>query len=553
MTSPQERAQHRYDVLIVGSGAAGLSLALRLDPSLSVAVLSKGPVCEGSTVYAQGGVAAVMDPAQDAVAAHVADTLGAGAGLCRPEAVEYAAASGPDAISWLLDLGVPFTREPNLDGPHPLHLTREGGHSRRRIVHAADATGQAIESTLVEHARARPGLDLLEHHVAVNLITTGWLGLPGNRCIGAYVLNEPEDRVEVFRARFVVLATGGASKVYLYTSNPDGATGDGIAMAWRAGCRVANMEFMQFHPTCLYHPQAKSFLITEAVRGEGGKLRLPDGSTFMERFDPRAELAPRDIVARAIDHEMKRLGLDCVYLDISHRPADFIESHFPTVLARCLEFGFDLRREPVPVVPAAHYTCGGVVTDLQARTDVDALYAIGETAWTGLHGANRMASNSLLECLVFARAAQRDIEQRLGEPAPEVEIPPWDESRVRDSDENVVVSHNWDELRRFMWDYVGIVRTTKRLRRAEHRAELLLREIDEFYSHFRVTADVIELRNLVQVAELIIRCALSRHESRGLHYTLDYPETDPRLDGVDTILDPPRRLSAGILGVAAEG
>ncbi|OOG27221.1 L-aspartate oxidase [Thioalkalivibrio denitrificans] len=539
MTPSQARPRaHHHDVLIIGSGAAGLGLALRLAPQRRVAVLSKGPITEGSTFYAQGGVSAVLDD-RDSLDAHVQDTLNAGMGLCVEPVVRHTVERGPASIRWLMELGVPFTEETLPDGRSQLHLTREGGHSFRRVVHAADATGRAIEDTLVGQARRHPKIDLFEQHIAVDLVTTAKLGRPGpNRCVGAYVLDRA-DGVEIFQASCVVLATGGASKVYLYSSNPDSATGDGIAMAWRAGCRVANMEFMQFHPTCLYHPRAKSFLISEAVRGEGGRLLLPDGTPFMERFDPRAELAPRDIVARAIDHEMKRLGADYVYLDISHKPADFIRSHFPTIHEHCLKFGFDMTREPLPVVPAAHYTCGGVVTDLRARTDLEGLYAIGETAYTGLHGANRMASNSLLECLVFAQAAADDI--LAGEPQPrgDLDIPPWDESRVTDSDEEVVVSHNWDELRRFMWDYVGIVRTTKRLQRARHRVDLLMAEIDEYYSNFRVTNDLLELRNLVLVADIIIRCALSRHESRGLHYTLDHPERDPNLDGVPTVVAPP--------------
>jgi len=537
MRNPQANsAFHAHDVLVIGSGAAGLSLALRLAEDLSVAVLSKGPLTEGSTMYAQGGVSAVMGE-NDSYESHITDTLDAGAGLCDPDVVRYACEHGTAAIEWLIDEGVPFSRE-KTDKGVSLHLTREGGHSHRRVVHAADSTGQAIETTLVGQARAHSNLDLYEQFIAIDLITTGKLKGTPNRCIGAYVLNRRTGRVEIFRARFVVLATGGASKVYLYTSNPDTATGDGIAMAWRAGCRVANMEFMQFHPTCLYHPKAKSFLITEAVRGEGGQLLLPNGERFMPRFDNRGELAPRDIVARAIDHEMKRLGLESVFLDISHKPADFIKQHFPTVYAKCLEFGFDMTQEPIPVVPAAHYTCGGVMTDLDGKTDIDGLYAIGETAYTGLHGANRMASNSLLECLVFAKGARDHIMAHRDEPAVEIEIPPWDESRVTDSDELVVVSHNWEELRHFMWDYVGIVRTTKRLQRAKSRVDLLLHEIDEYYSNFRVTNDLIELRNLALVADLIIRSALSRKESRGLHYTLDYPETDRKLDQVPTVLEP---------------
>ncbi|SEP99890.1 L-aspartate oxidase [Ectothiorhodospira magna] len=532
------------DVLIIGSGAAGLTLALHLAAQQRVAVLSKGPVNEGSTFYAQGGVSAVLDR-HDSLEAHVQDTLDAGAGLCDEAAVRHTVAHGPESIQWLLDLGVPFTYEPTTDGRVQLHLTREGGHSHRRVVHAADATGKAIENTLVEQVRRHPNIALFEHHIAVDLITSIKLGLVGpRRCLGAYVLDLESHRVEIFAAPSVVLASGGASKVYLYSSNPDGATGDGIAMAWRAGCRVANMEFMQFHPTCLFHPQAKSFLISEAVRGEGGRLLLPDGTPFMERFDPRGELAPRDIVARAIDHEMKRLGADCVYLDISHKPADFIRSHFPNIYKHCLEYGFDMTQDPLPVVPAAHYTCGGVMTDLAARTDLDGLYAVGEVAYTGLHGANRMASNSLLECLVFARSAAQDMGRRQPEPVPLAQIPAWDESRVTDSDEEVVVAHNWEELRRFMWDYVGIVRTSKRLQRAQRRIELLQGEIHEYYSHFRVTNDLIELRNLALVAEIIIRSAQSRAESRGLHYTLDHPVTDPALTGRPTVVSPCPAITA---------
>ncbi len=526
-----------YDVLIMGSGAAGLSLALHLAKDAKVAVLSKGELTEGSTYYAQGGVSAVLDE-KDSFESHLEDTLDAGAGLCNIETVRYTVEKGPSVIKWLIDNGVHFTRDDNAKGTAHYHLTREGGHSQRRVIHAADATGQAIEITLLSKAKSEPNITLLEHHIAVDLITSQKLGLPNNRCYGAYVLNREVDEVETIRARSVVLATGGAGKVYLYTSNPDSSTGDGIAMAWRSGCRVANMEFIQFHPTCLYHPEAKSFLITEAVRGEGGHLLLPDGTRFMHRFDKRGELAPRDIVARAIDHEMKRLGAECLYLDISHKPADFIKTHFPTIYKRCLELGFDLTKEPIPVVPAAHYTCGGVMTDHAGHTDMEGLYAIGETAFTGLHGANRMASNSLLECLVFSSAARDDIITRLPTLPAIPKIPDWDESRVTDSDEMVVVSHNWDELRRFMWDYVGIVRSTKRLQRAQHRVEMLLQEIDDYYGHFRISNDLIELRNLTQAAALIIHSALRRKESRGLHYTLDYPETSDQKQPVNTVLVP---------------
>ncbi len=525
------------DVLVLGAGMAGLGVALRIAPQAQVAVVAKADLTQGSSLYAQGGVAAVLNEG-DSYAAHIEDTLQAGAGLCHADTVEFVVRNGPKAINWLIDQGVDFTRESGQAGT-PYHLTREGGHSHRRVIHAADATGRAMETTLESHARNHPNIRIFEHHIAVDLITSRKLGRSGpNRCLGAYVLDMGAGETCVFRARFVILATGGACKVYLYTSNPDTSTGDGIAMAWRAGCRVANMEFVQFHPTCLYHPQAKSFLISEAVRGEGGVLVLPDGTRFMPRHDDRAELAPRDIVARAIDFEMKRGGLDCVYLDISHKPAEFIRSHFPNIYQRCLELGFDMTRQPIPVVPAAHYTCGGVMTDLKARTDINGLYAVGECAFTGLHGANRLASNSLLECVVFAAAAAADIAAQLAAtPPPPENLPPWDESRVSDPDELVVVSHNWDELRHFMWDYVGIVRTTKRLERARHRASLLQEEIREYYSNFRIHSDLVELRNLAVVAELNIRSALARCESRGLHYTRDYPGLDAG-PARDTVLVP---------------
>src|SRR5690554_4144783 len=530
---------YRHDVLIIGSGAAGLAAALKLPGNLSIAVLSKGKLNSGSTYYAQDDVAAVLDET-DSIEAHVRDTLSAGAGLCREDAVQFTVANSKDAINWLLELGVPFTRntpEQELEQHYAYHLTREGGHSHRRIIHAADATGAAIFDTLLRHTRLRNNIRLLENQVAVDLISRQTSTGGERRCIGAYVLNTATGEVDTHAARFVILATGGAAKVYLYTSNPDGACGDGIAMAWRAGCRVGNLEFNQFHPTCLYHPQAKSFLITEALRGEGALLKLPNGERFMPRFDERAELAPRDIVARAIDHEMKRLGIDCVYLDISHKPADFIKAHFPTVHERCLQFGIDILREPIPVVPAAHYTCGGVVVDQAGRTDVPGLYAIGETSFTGLHGANRMASNSLLECFVYARSAAQDILRELPQVELPANLPQWDASQVTNSDEDVIIAHNWDELRRFMWDYVGIVRTDKRLMRAQHRVRLLLDEIDEFYSNYKVSRDLIELRNLAMVADLMIRSAMQRKESRGLHYTLDYP--DMLTEAVDTILVPP--------------
>ena len=538
--------QIESDILIIGTGAAGLSLALRLAHDYRISLISKGPLKEGSTLYAQGGVAAVL-ASDDSLESHVEDTLNAGAGLCDPDVVRYTVEHGAENIRWLLDMGIHFTTEHHNDS---LHLTREGGHSHRRIIHATDATGRVIETTLEQQVRQHPNITIYENHIAVDLITSAKLGHPVQRCLGAYLLDRQTNNIEVFRANHVVLATGGASKVYLYTSNPDTSTGDGIAMAWRAGCRVANLEFNQFHPTCLYHPRAKSFLITEAVRGEGGHLLLTDGTRFMPQFDPRAELAPRDIVARAIDHEMKRLGSDCVYLDISHKPVEFISEHFPNVYQRCLDFGIDMSKEPIPVVPAAHYTCGGVITDIHGHTDLPGLYAIGETAFTGLHGANRMASNSLLECLVFAQAASEHIQQgEHGQPIA-IPIPEWDISKVTDSDEEVVVSHNWDELRRFMWDYVGIVRTNKRLQRASRRAQLLLTEIQEYYGNFIVTNDLLELRNLAMVADLIIRSAMARKESRGLHYTLDYPDLDSSHPPANTILTPENYTSAASVASA---
>ncbi|MCF6456982.1 L-aspartate oxidase [Pseudoalteromonas sp. MMG024] len=510
------------DVVIVGSGAAGLTLALTLANHCHVTVLSKGPLTEGSTMYAQGGIAAVFDK-EDSVESHVEDTLAAGGGLCDRDAVHYTASNAKTCMKWLIEQGVPFDMDKNALGKERYHLTREGGHSHRRILHAADATGKAVQTTLIDRVKEHENILLLERYNAIDLITDEKLNNTGKRCHGLYVWNRITEQVEIISARFVALATGGASKVYLYTSNPDVSSGDGIAMAWRAGCRVANMEFNQFHPTSLYHPELQNFLITEAMRGEGAYLKRPDGSRFMPDFDERAELAPRDVVARAIDYEMKRLGANCVYLDISHKDKNFIIDHFPTIYAKCLSVGLDITKEAIPVVPAAHYTCGGVMTDFNGKTDLDNLYAIGEVAYTGLHGANRMASNSLLECIVFAQAAAKDIMAKLNSEHNAPNIPNWDESRVTNSDEEIVITHNWHELRLFMWDYVGIVRTTKRLERALRRIELLQQEIDEYYTNFRVSNNLLELRNLVQVSELIIRSALERKESRGLHYTLDYP------------------------------
>jgi len=520
----------KFDSLIIGSGLAGLSLALKLADRQKVAVITKKSLLDGASAWAQGGIAAVLSP-DDSWEHHIHDTEIAGAGLCDPDTTRYVVENGKTAINWLIQQGVPFSR----DEDNNYHLTREGGHSHRRIIHAADATGLAVQQSIAARVMAHPNITLLEQHIAIDLITGNKLGQRDNRCYGAYALNTVKDEIITIGAHSTILATGGAGKVYLYTTNPDTATGDGIAMGWRAGCRVANMEFIQFHPTCLYHPHAKSFLISEAVRGEGGILKLPDGTRFMPRHDERAELAPRDVVARAIDFEMKTHGLDCVYLDISHQSKAFLQQHFPNIYARCLELGIDITREPIPVVPAAHYTCGGIMVDLHGRTDVEQLYAIGETTHTGLHGANRLASNSLLECLVFAEAASVNI---LAQYPPEfAHLPEWDESQVTDADETVVISHNWAELRRFMWDYVGIVRTTKRLQRAQHRIQLLHEEINEYYNHFHVSADLLELRNLVLSADLIVQSALSRHESRGLHYSKDYPDTLPNAHA--SVLSPP--------------
>ena len=598
-----------FDTLIIGSGLAGLTLALKLADHQKVGIITKKSLLDGASNWAQGGIAAVLSP-EDSLESHIHDTVVAGAGLCDEATTRFVVEHGKEAIDWLIAQGVPFSKAATPQAGY--HLTREGGHSERRIIHAADRTGQAVQETLARRVLQHSNITVLEKYISVDLITavklghsdnrclgayalnslsdevitisaqntilatggsgkvytyttnpdtaTGdgiamaWragcrvaekyisvdlitavkLGRSDNRCLGAYALNSLSDEVITISAQNTILATGGSGKVYTYTTNPDTATGDGIAMAWRAGCRVANMEFIQFHPTCLYHPHAKSFLISEAVRGEGGILKLPDGTRFMPWHDKRAELAPRDVVARAIDFEMKKQGLDCVYLDISHQSVEFLQEHFPTIYARCLALGINISKEPIPVVPAAHYTCGGVMTDLDAKTDIPNLYAVGETAYTGLHGANRLASNSLLECLVFAEAAARDI--LAGAVKPAVTLPAWDESRVTDADEEIVISHNWAELRHFMWDYVGIVRTNKRLERAQHRIQLLQDEIQEYYANFHISADLLELRNLVTNAELIVSSALSRQESRGLHYSKDYPNTLP--DSAPTILTP---------------
>ena len=532
----------KFDVAIIGSGLAGLSVALHLAKTRKVVVISKRSMLDGASNWAQGGIAAVLDSG-DSHDQHISDTLIAGGGLCDEGATRFIVEHSREAIEWLIEQGVPFTRDETAELGY--HLTREGGHSQRRIIHAADATGHAVQVTLEQKARSHPNITVLENHCAIDVIKSDKLDVTAAspRCLGLYGQDVTTGKVKTLAADHTVLATGGAGKVYLYTTNPDTATGDGIAMAWRAGCRVANMEFIQFHPTCLYHPYAKSFLISEAVRGEGGVLKLPPeagaaaGKRFMLEHDERAELAPRDIVARAIDFEMKKRGLDYVELDISHQPPEFLKEHFPTIHARCLEFGIDITRQPIPVVPAAHYTCGGIVTDMNGRTDLPGLYAVGETAYTGLHGANRLASNSLLECLVLGRAAALHIEQQTKPKS--IALPAWDESRVTDADEEVVIAHNWDELRRFMWNYVSIVRTTKRLERAQHRIRLLREEIYEYYSNFRITSDLLELRNLVDVASLIVDSALSRRESRGLHFSQDYPETLPK--ALPTVLAPTRR------------
>ena len=525
---------HYFDVIIVGSGGAGLSLALSLPDHFNIAVLAKSTLTEASTFYAQGGVAAVLDET-DSIKQHIDDTMIAGADLCEMQAVAQTVKGGKPTVDFLLKHGVQFT----LDEQEQLHLTREGGHSQRRIIHAADATGRAISTTLVQRAEEKSNIHIFENYIAIDVITSQKLGLDEqhNRALGLYALDEKTEKVHTFLAPSTALACGGAMKAYLYTSNPDIATGDGIAMAYRAGCRVANMEFNQFHPTCLYHPQARSFLITEAMRGEGAYLRLPDGERFMLRFDERAELAPRDIVARAIDYEIKRLGIRHVWLDITHKPTEFITEHFPTLYARLLELGIDITQEMIPVVPAAHYTCGGVVVDEHSQTDIAGLYAIGETSYTGLHGANRMASNSLLECFVYGMSAAEHIENQFNPTHSTLDVPVWDDSQVMNPDEEVVILQNWDELRQTMWNYVGIVRSTKRLERALHRIEMLKKEITEYYHDYHVSKNLIELRNLVLVSEMIVRCAMQRKESRGLHFTLDYPELSSELR--KTILTPP--------------
>jgi len=512
---------HHFDLLIIGSGTAGLTLALKMAETARVAIISKGQLEEGASLYAQGGISVVLDEA-DSLQSHIDDTLAAGGGLCDESVVRFTVEHARSSIEWLIEQGVSFTRDDLTTETY--HLAQEGGHSHRRVIHSADATGRAVETTLLDKAKSHPNIALFPFHIGIDLITSQkHLGEQDNVCLGCYALDIHRDQPVTFCAPVTVMATGGAGKVYLYTSNPDVSTGDGIAMGWRAGCSIANMEFIQFHPTCLYHPKAKSFLISEALRGEGAKLKLADGTEFMASFHPQADLAPRDIVARAIDHEMKRLGQDCVYLDITHHSREFIAEHFPTIYERCLSFGIDISKEPIPVVPAAHYTCGGIVTDIHGRTTLPGLYAIGETAHTGLHGANRMASNSLLECLVFATSAAADIQQQ-NRLAYQGEIPDWDDSRVHPAKETIAISHNWDELRRFMWDYVGIVRSNNRLKQAQLRLNLLQQEVHEFYSQHHISSDLLELRNLADVAELIIRSALLRKESRGLHFNLDYPE-----------------------------
>ena len=527
------RPSSHHDVIVVGSGAAGLTAALALGERLRVLVVAKGSLTGGSTAWAQGGIAAVLD-AGDTFENHIRDTMIAGAGLNRRETVEFVIERAPHAIDRLVQLGVPFNTEAG-----ELHLTREGGHSHRRIVHVDDATGWAVQEALLKAAMANPNITLLPGRACIDLVTRRheqrYSG--SGRVWGVYALDEATGQVEAHTARATILATGGAGRVYQFSTAPRGATGDGIAMAWRAGARVGNMEFMQFHPTCLYNLDVKNFLITEAVRGEGGHLINPkSGHRYMPDYDERAELAPRDVVARANDAEIKRDGLDYVHLDISHQPPEFVKAHFPTIYEKLLGLGIDMTTQPIPVVPAQHYTCGGVMIDLAGRTDLPGLYAAGECTESGLHGANRLASNSLLECFVFGEAAAADILANwdsFAEPPP---VQAWDASRVTNSDEEVVIKQNWTEIRRFMWNYVGIVRTTKRLERAQHRIKMLTEEVNDYYGHFRVSTDLIELRNLLQTAELIVRSALRRKESRGLHYTLDYPDLLPQAK--DTVLVP---------------
>jgi len=514
------------DFLVLGSGIAGLTLALRAAEDGDVTIVTKRARADANTTWAQGGISAVLDPT-DSFEAHTADTLTAGAGLCKREIVELCVREGPARIADLVALGTRFTRTVDAEGNSHFELGREGGHTARRVVHAGDITGREVERALLEAAEAHPRIRFLEQHMAVDLITLSKFGGP-DVCVGAYVLDTQKAEVITMLARQTVLATGGAGKVYLYTSNPDVATGDGIAMAYRAGAEIANMEFYQFHPTVLYHPQAKSFLISEALRGEGGVLRLEDGTAFMKKHHPMADLAPRDVVSRAIDYEMKRTGEDCVWLDMTHHTADFLRQRFPNIHAECLRYGVDMTERPIPVVPAAHFCCGGVTTDAWGRTSIPGLWAVGEVSCTGLHGANRLASNSLLEGLVFGRRAAENLQAEAGH-GPWPEVPDWDIGKAAPSDEAVVVTQNWDELRRLMWNYVGIVRSNRRLQRAARRIALLQEEIREYYWNHLVTLDMLELRNIATVAELIVASALCRKESRGLHYTLDHQETEPAL------------------------
>jgi L-aspartate oxidase len=526
-----------YDFVVIGSGIAGLSFALQAAKHGPVAVITKRKGADTNTAWAQGGIACVMSD-EDSFELHVRDTLEAGAGLCDEKVVRTIVTEGPVRIQELVDLGLQFD-ERQVAGHREFDLGKEGGHSKRRVLHVRDVTGREIEETLLRELGRQSNVDLLENHMAVDLITAAKLGFAAeDRCLGVYVLDEKTVEVETIRSDRVVLATGGCGKVYLYTTNPDIATGDGVAMGWRAGAAIANMEFMQFHPTCLFHPEAKSFLISEAVRGEGGVLRNSRGEDFMKGYDPRGSLAPRDIVARAIDAEIKRSGAKCVFLDITHKSPEFIRERFPHIYETCLQFGIDMSKQPIPVVPAAHYQCGGVKTDVNGATSLRGLYAIGEVACTGLHGANRLASNSLLEGLVVAhRAAAAVLDgQRSAHPAGKISLPEWESGNVQDVDELVVIYHNWDEIRRLMWDYVGIVRTDKRLQRASARLRNLQREIREFYWNFKVSVDLLELRNLATAAALIVDSALSRQESRGLHYTLDYPEMKDRRFKHETVL-----------------